>query len=164
MATTLGQRIAELRRARGLTQDELAEKMGVSAQAVSKWENDISCPDIMVLPQLADFFGASIDELLRGDAAPETRMVPEPDERDLNKVLLRVTVDSKDGDRVRVNCPFSLVKAGLAIGLSSPEINGNEVLKNIDLNAIIQAVESGVIGKLVEVDGKDGDHVEVWVE
>lgn len=164
MKSTLGQRIAELRKARGMTQDELAERMGVSAQAVSKWENDISCPDIMVLPQLADFFGVSVDELLRGDAAPETRLVTEPEERDLNKVLLRVTVDSSDGDRVRVNCPFALVKAGLAIGLSSPEINGNEVLRGIDFNAIIQAVEKGVVGKLVEVDSKDGDHVEVWVE
>ncbi len=50
METTLGIRIAEQRRKRDLTQDQLAEKMGVSPQAVSKWENDLCCPDISLLP------------------------------------------------------------------------------------------------------------------
>ena len=61
---TLGKRIAALRKAKGYTQEQLAEKVGVSAQAVSKWENDISCPDITLLPLLADLFGVSVDELL----------------------------------------------------------------------------------------------------
>lgn len=61
---TLGKRIASLRKEKGLTQEQLAEKVGVSAQAVSKWENDISCPDITLLPLLADLFGVSVDELL----------------------------------------------------------------------------------------------------
>ena len=61
---TLGKRIAALRKEKGLTQEQLAEKVGVSAQAVSKWENDISCPDITLLPLLADLFDVSVDELL----------------------------------------------------------------------------------------------------
>ena len=61
---TLGKRIATLRKEKGLTQEQLAEKVGVSAQAVSKWENDVSCPDITLLPLLADLFGVSVDELL----------------------------------------------------------------------------------------------------
>lgn len=61
---TLGRRIAALRKEKGLTQEQLAEKVGVSAQAVSKWENDISCPDITLLPLLAELFGVSVDELL----------------------------------------------------------------------------------------------------
>lgn len=61
---TLGKRIAALRKAKGLTQEQLAEKVGVSAQAVSKWENDVSCPDITLLPLLADLFDVSVDELL----------------------------------------------------------------------------------------------------
>jgi len=48
----------------GLTQDALAEQLGVTAQAVSKWENDQSCPDIAMLPKLAEIFGISADELL----------------------------------------------------------------------------------------------------
>lgn len=61
---TLGKRIAALRKEKGMTQEQLAEKVGVSAQAVSKWENDISCPDITLLPLLGDLFGVSVDELL----------------------------------------------------------------------------------------------------
>ena len=61
---TLGKRIAMLRKEKGLTQEQLAEKVGVSAQAVSKWENDVSCPDITLLPLLADILGVSVDELL----------------------------------------------------------------------------------------------------
>ena len=50
---TIGTRIGRLRRRNGLTQEDLAVKLGVTPQAVSKWENDISCPDIMILPSLA---------------------------------------------------------------------------------------------------------------
>lgn len=61
---TLGKRIAMLRKNQGWTQEQLGEKVGVSAQAVSKWENDLACPDITTLPILADLFGITTDELL----------------------------------------------------------------------------------------------------
>ena len=61
---TIGKRIAQHRKRMGLTQDQLAEKLGITAQAISKWENDLSCPDIAILPKLADYFGISIDELM----------------------------------------------------------------------------------------------------
>ena len=64
MENTLGKRIIAHRKQLGLTQDKLAEMMGVTPQAVSKWENDQSCPDITALPQLADIFGITTDELL----------------------------------------------------------------------------------------------------
>lgn len=60
----MGKRIAQRRKELGWTQDQLAEKLGVTAQAVSKWENDQSCPDIATLPALADLLGLSVDELL----------------------------------------------------------------------------------------------------
>lgn len=66
MEQTLGKRIVANRKRLGLTQDQLAERLGVTAQAVSKWENDLSCPDISILPQLAQIFGISIDALLSG--------------------------------------------------------------------------------------------------
>lgn len=164
MANTLGKRISELRRSRNLTQDALAEELGITAQAVSKWENDISCPDIMMLPQLADYFSVSIDELLRGDNAKQARMVPVTEPRDLNKILLKIQVQSADGDKVKVNLPFSLIKMGLEIGMSMPQIQGGDVLKNIDFGAIVSAVECGAMGKLIEVDSADSDHVEIYVE
>ena len=61
---TLGKRIMQGRKKLGLTQDKLAELLGVTAQAVSKWENDQSCPDITMLPRLAELFHISTDELL----------------------------------------------------------------------------------------------------
>ena len=60
---TLGNKIAELRKEKGMTQEALANALGVSNQAVSKWEANQSCPDIQLLPQIADFFGVSVDSL-----------------------------------------------------------------------------------------------------
>ena len=61
---TMGKRIAQLRKEKGYTQEQLAELVGVSAQAVSKWENDVSCPDISILSQLSSVLGVTTDELL----------------------------------------------------------------------------------------------------
>ncbi len=66
--TEFGDRLAFFRRRMGLTQDGLAVRLGVSAQAVSKWERAVCCPDISLLPALADAFGISID-LLFGRSA-----------------------------------------------------------------------------------------------
>ena len=65
MKKTLGMMIAELRKEHGMTQMELAEKMGVTDKAVSKWERNLSCPDINSLPNLAALFGVSVDELMQ---------------------------------------------------------------------------------------------------
>lgn len=68
--TTIGGRIKYHRKRLGMTQEQLAARMGVSAQAVSKWENDLSCPDISILPELATLLGITVDELLgKTDAA-----------------------------------------------------------------------------------------------
>lgn len=164
MANTLGSRIAEYRKTKGITQDQLAEYMGVSSQAVSKWENDLSCPDIALLPRLADYFGITVDKLLRGDSSHVVQVVSEEERKDLNKMLLRISVNSHRGDIVKVNLPLSLVKAGLEIGVQIPQISGNDALKDIDFGAILLAAESGVIGKLVEVKSADGDVVEIVIE
>lgn len=62
---TLGMMIASLRKENGMTQLELAEKMGVTDKAVSKWERDLSCPDVNTIPKLAEVFGISVDELMQ---------------------------------------------------------------------------------------------------
>ena len=63
MKTNIGERIAYYRRLSAMTQEELAERLNVSAQAVSKWEQKINSPDIMLLPEIADVFNVNIDEL-----------------------------------------------------------------------------------------------------
>lgn len=65
MKKTMGTMIAELRKQQGMTQLELAGKMGVTDKAVSKWERDLSCPDINSLPDLAEILGVSVDELMQ---------------------------------------------------------------------------------------------------
>ena len=65
MKKSLGTLIAELRKQHGMTQLELAEKMGVTDKAVSKWERDLSCPDINSIPALAEVLGVSVEELMQ---------------------------------------------------------------------------------------------------
>ena len=59
--------VAELRREKGMTQKELAERLFVSDKAVSKWERGLSLPDISLLQPMADIFGVSVTELLGGE-------------------------------------------------------------------------------------------------
>ena len=72
---TLGMKIASLRKENGMTQLELAEKMGVTDKAVSKWERDLSCPDVNTIPKLAEVFGISVDELMqiKAESKDETK-------------------------------------------------------------------------------------------
>ena len=85
MEQTLGKRIVQHRKRLGLTQDQLAESLGVTAQAVSKWENDQSCPDISILPKLAQLFGTTVDSLLGSETQPvyESEVV-QPEEKKKN--------------------------------------------------------------------------------
>lgn len=63
MDIRIGSRIKELRKKSGLTQEQLADSIGISFQAISKWENNISLPDIIVVPKLAQIFGVTTDEI-----------------------------------------------------------------------------------------------------
>ena len=72
-AQVLSGRILALRKEKGMTQEALAEQLGLSFQAVSKWENGQSCPDIALLPVLAEIFSVSVDYLFgRDDAAKKS--------------------------------------------------------------------------------------------
>ena len=68
---SIGKNIASFRKAKGWTQAELGEKIGVSNQSVSKWESETSMPDVMLLPALADAFGCYIDELFSREVKTE---------------------------------------------------------------------------------------------
>lgn len=162
---SLGTRIAQKRRNKGITQEGLAEQLGISSQAVSKWENDVSCPDIGLLPDLARLLDCTVDELLTGDVGA-VAMLPEKERKPLEQLTLRIYVHSADGDVVKVNLPMPLVKLGLELGIDvAPQAGGaGEAMKNVDLGKLMELVEQGVIGKLVEVESADGDTVEIVVE
>ena len=65
MQKTFGTWIADLRKQQGMTQLELAGKLGVTDKAVSKWERDLSCPDIHSLPALAEALGVTVEDLMQ---------------------------------------------------------------------------------------------------
>lgn len=160
----LGKQIAALRKKNNLTQEMLAEELGVSPQAVSKWETDSSCPDISLLPQLAKRLGVTVDELLSGEMPPEVQLVPQEQRKNVDNMMFHVIVDSPQGDKVRVNLPMALVRIGLEITKFLPQMQDNEVLQHLDFEQILRMVDSGLIGKLVEVEAADGTTVEVVVE
>ena len=140
-----------------------AEKFNISAQAVSKWENDLSAPDISILPMIADLFNVSLDELL-GREIQNTKIVPQTERKDINTMLLKINVLSSDGDKVKVNLPISLIKLCIESGMDLPHINGKNTLNNIDFNQIFMLIEAGVVGELISVESADGDTVSILVE
>jgi transcriptional regulator with XRE-family HTH domain len=184
----LGNNIAKFRKKRGMTQDNLAELLSVSPQAVSKWENDVSYPDIEMLPKLATIFGVSMDTLFSNPVTPETEFVEPEKRKDPNKMLFKIRVKSHQGDTVSVNIPIALLKV---LDFNSFVNNGNSTDDNtaetddgkdssgdkknvfqinginlgaIDWDQLLELIDNGVIGKLVEVNSADGDLVEIYVE
>ncbi len=166
MELTLGKRIAMLRRQKELRQEDLAQMLEVSPQAVSKWENDQTCPDISLLPRLAEILGVTVDELLSGktEVQPAVKLEPVQQRKDIKDMILRIVVDSAAGDRVRANFPLALVQLVTDAGMELPQISGKEALSGIDLKQILELVSHGVVGNLIEVDSADGDVVRIFVE
>lgn len=137
----LGTSIMNLRKERGMTQEQLANALGISFQAVSKWETGNSCPDISALPLLADLFSVSIDRLfgrestapVPAQAEPECRegsaALPWPDDEGFYAVLYHghELIGSTGENRPRfrfqyegpaqdVNCAFDLEITGSVYG------------------------------------------------
>ena len=165
MKESFGQRLARLRKEKDLTQNDIADKVGVTSQAVSKWENDQASPDIDVLLKLSDIFEISTDELL-GVEKQATSFAEKPSKKTLDKMFFRIKVhDGEDGDDVSVNLPLALVR--IFVNKDDGKINllnGNKNLENIDFRQLIEMVEQGVVGELITVDSPDGTKVRIVVE
>ena len=163
MSHSIGQKINELRKRNKMTQDDLAQQMRVSPQAVSKWETDASIPDLPTLIALADFFHVSLDELVR-EKSEAVSFVPEETRKPLEQMILRIRVLSNDGDRVNINLPLGFVRIASKLNFENFQFNGSDILKTIDIDAVISLIESGVVGKIVEAESGGGDTVEIFVE
>lgn len=167
---TLGRRIQALRKEQALTQDVLAEKMGITPQAVSKWENDQSCPDIMSLPSLARILNTTVDALLTGQIA-ETAAIPAPAKKP-EEMIVRIAFQSEEGTRICVNLPFTVFRLGamynlLTLTFSADEGNVDaekisQALAGMDFKHIVRLIESGVSGTLADVHF--GDRLTIWTE
>ena len=164
MKESFGQRFARLRKSKGYTQEQIAEKVNISYQAVSKWENDISSPDISILGELASILEVTVDELLGRVDPSRVELVEENKRKNIKDMVLKIIViDGDDGDKVNVKLPFLLVKALLESG-APISINGNKSLENVDFKQIFDLVEKGVVGELVNIESKDGSIVKIVVE
>lgn len=130
---TLGKMIAALRKENGLTQLELAEKMGVTDKAVSKWERDASCPDISTIPKLAELFDITVDELMQVKAG-------------------EVSVEA--GKNYRPLIQTILKAVALAMGVAVVTLN---TLKELDFNAGMGMLGLGLAClAAASINGKEG--------
>ena len=160
---SFGTRLVDIRKEHNMTQNDIADRLNISAQAVSKWENDMTMPDIDTLVKLSDIFDMSLDELV-GKQKSEPTLVPAEQRKDINKMVFRIRVVSHDGDQVRVNLPMAAVKIFINNDTANSVFVGNKALEGIDFNQIYAMVEQGIIGELVSIDSADGDHVTITVE
>lgn len=168
-----GQRIAALRKSRKMTQEALAQQLGITNQAVSKWESDQCCPDIMQLPALADIFEISMDALFgrqepvlpeNGEQEPVTVIgeLPWEDNDDLHAVcfighkLVRYQdIPSLGGKRERFSYSFS------CLGFDKSGPRGNEPVQlhytgnvgNIYSDYAVYCAESAIAGNVQAGDG-----------
>lgn len=169
MTETFGQRFSRLRKNKGYTQDDIANKVNVSSQAVSKWENDINMPDVGILLNLGDLLGVSTDELLGKENPVPAKFEPDTVQKDFSRLMLRVIVDSHEGDKIRVNLPLQIVKIAIDAGVSpSMSIGGEgkvaDAMSSIDWKQVYSLIEQGLLGEIVTVDSADGDHIRIVVE
>ena len=154
ISMNLGKNISELRKKNNLTQEELANMLGVSPQAVSKWENDAACPDITLLPKIAEIFGVTIDELMNEQGNITSRKTVKSNVK--SKRVVQINVLSADGKNSKINIPFRLVSTGMKIGTMFG-------LDDNICNAINSAVESEAIDDLITVDGDNGEKVTIKI-
>ena len=91
-------------------------------------------------------------------------MLPEEERKSTGDRVLRIIVNSADGDRVRVNLPLQLIKTAMDCGLEPPRISGNSALEQVNWEQVMAILAQGVIGDLVEVESSDGDVIQIRVE
>ncbi len=167
---TLGNKINELRKQAGLTQDELAEKMDVSPQAVSKWENDLSMPDVNMLVKLSDLFSVTLDYLLK-DKEPRPQEIalenipeqPAP-RKNINKMSLYIKVHEPHGDDVNLKFPLAMVKGKMIKKLIAKYAIGVDADLDFDTDQLIEMVESGQLSQIVDITEKNGETVKIYIE
>lgn len=167
MQVPIGEKISYLRRQKGMTQAQLAEQLGISAQAVSKWESGLSCPDIMTLLPLSRILGVSTDvllgagrseeeqEALGGLLSKEGTAEEEPAEpiHTLDMLLGAVEVKITEGTG------FALRSEGLEDDqISAVNENGVWTIRDQSKNKIISGVRNQFRGHQVMITVPAGYH------
>lgn len=144
---TMGSKISVLRKEGGMTQAELAEKMNVTDKAVSKWERNLSCPEVNSLPRLAEIFGISVDELMTADTLGNTAAEDITDEAaDAGQTASGAAGTVQPEDRIPAAgrdavLDLILKVIPLAMGIAVTVLS---VMKEIDLNSGFQLLGIGL--------------------
>lgn len=153
---TIGENIAYFRKQKKMTQEELAEKMSVTAQAVSKWECDLSYPDITVIQLLAKTLGVNVDDLLSGEQkVPEVKEAS-PEKIDRRILLIEVKTEET---KITTRFPVSVVKKAIENG-TLERLVGEDSYEEVA--SIAGMIDSGMTGPLVDVDNPN-THVSIKV-
>lgn len=157
----IGNNIAALRKEKSITQEELANILGVSAQAVSKWENNSSCPDVALLTDIADYFGVTVDALLRAQGDEITSEQPQVNtssqaQNNFNKNV-SIKIVQQNGKTNNIKIPFKFAKIGMNIG----NIFGLDKEIADKIGALIDGEN---IGELVDIFTENGEHITITLE
>ena len=148
MKNSIGQNIAYYRKKLGMTQEELSEKMNVTAQAVSKWENDILYPDLECIGRLAKALDITVNNIIDGEEAQPVVRLAESDDIS-NRILLIKVKDPKDNVSVRI--PIALINQPGFEEWFGENIAGNDP----SASAAIELIKRGTIGEIVNVETDD---------
>ena len=152
---TMGSFLAALRRANGMTQKELAERLNVSDKSVSRWERDDGAPDLALIPVIAEVFGVTCDELLRGEraaAGEEQGAQSTPKGEQQKKHLLAASLSrfrsrccialalAAAGFLVAMACNSALDRALLGFFLGAVFFVAAAAVETVQLNAALLAI------------------------
>lgn len=158
---TLGERLTTARKAKGLTQEDFAKQLDVTPQAVSKWENDLSCPDIMLLPKISEILGAEINELLTGNTKKEANH--KTTVTDNSKLKLKIRISPPDKKPTKITVPVALVKRIAKIGNGISGILGNTTLSSSQMEEILELTEEGATGEILNIEAEDGTVITIEI-
>ncbi|MBO7179420.1 MAG: helix-turn-helix transcriptional regulator [Clostridia bacterium] len=161
-ATTIGSRISQARKSKGYTQEQFSQLLNVTAQAVSKWENDISCPDIQLIPKIAEILDMTTDELLTGKK--DKTQKENHNNIDTSNLKININVIRQNQNPVNVSLPLSMIKKFARIGNGISGIIGNSAIDNIKFDEILTLVENGATGEILNVVADDNTTVSITIE
>ena len=164
--TTIGNNIAYFRKKAGFTQEELSEIMNITSQAISKWENDLSYPDLASTKKLACVLSVSMEELLNGEA--NYPVATNADAERIARRILVILVQTASNEACGVKATSVTVRLPVSVVLNAQE-NGtlNELVSQdvtqAQIEMVINMIKQGITGTLVNVQTEENS-IQIKVE
>ena len=144
---SIGKNIALLRRAKGLTQAELGDLLGVSNQAVSKWESEMSMPDVMLLPDIAKVFGVDLNDLYGAAKEIPEFSVPGPKSETNTQDRRILNISAKvEGVDVKIRMPAKALQSIMDLCFDDDDEQKKTLTEILD---------SPMSGTVIDVDNED---------